>query len=219
MILLLADVHAQVSGFRGKRWMLFTDLATPALERGYTIGIGLARSRRHTVTVSFADWGRKTTVASFVRPNVEVPLEYHFQTIEIGLNKFYNKAMPAPRGWYRMLSYRYGKGNFSYTDEISRRDPDTGNSLTGLNTYELTNINRHEINWGYGYFHLFPNRLFVDISLNTNFGWLINGALYEYTSTYDGFIGPNLTILERTVPLDADLSIGLSTKIRLGVLF
>ena len=215
-LLFPAKAFSQISGFQGKRFMVFTDLTTPIMERGYTVGLEFVRSRRSTIVLTYSNWGREKNVLDPFDPTIINPLSYRFERLELTLKKYYNKVVPAPKGFFRRMAFRTAKGYLTFTDEKQRSDPNSNSTFSGLNTYSLDNVRRHEISWGYGYTHILPQGFYLEGSLSLVNWFFDYQGFFDFISDYETNVGANTF---NGVNLGQDWFFGLHTKVKIGYLF
>lgn len=197
-------IFAQVSGYKGKRFILKTDLASVALERGYTFELESMLLRDFAISIDYAS---RAKLNFNDKQNLTDTLSYRGNTAGLKLRFYVNKGVPGPVGVYTFLSFRYGS-----VDIDANYNPDS-RYVPRVQSYEKQRFSQYGLGWGI-------QKVFADrISLDT--GWTFFVSHFDYYGPLPAHVarsyGENLFLLNKLFGYEED-HFGISIHVSVGVL-
>ena len=214
-ILLFAvyGLNAQVNGYRGKRFLLKTDLATVLLEKGYKAELEAVLFRDISLSLSYAKRVKTDYINKYVPQDTT-----SFVTRDFGgkLRFYWNKAIPAPLGVYSSISYRTGKTQIE-SRKLDVVETPFGNEgqLYKYNVYQVDDAFYYQFGLGWGYQSIFAERISLDAGWKVVFS-LTNAGIYSNIIDATGN-GHNLLHFNKDANRN-NHNWGLSAHLSIGVL-
>lgn len=204
IFLILDSVPAQVSGYKGKRLILKTDLASPILERGYNLELESLIFRDLSISL---DYSQRSKFDHVDRYNEIDTASFKGNTVGLKIRSYLNKAIPGPIGVYSCLLIRYGsvdiEGRFGLDSQFGQ----------GVENFDDQRFVQVGIGWGYQ--ALYKEKLSLDI------GWTLVYSHFDlYSQVPYYFInayGDNVTFLSNSFS-SIETHMGVSIRASVGFL-
>jgi len=212
LILACHFLLAQVSGYKGKKYILKTDIFSPVLDRGYRLELEAILFRDLSISV---DYLKSSKMDSFDEYLDDYKASFGTNSVGLKIRSYLNKAIPAPLGVYSFLTARKGKTKIdaSFNKEI---EIEVGQGqVLRREFYSLDNIQFLQFGIGWGYQTIIKDRISFDT------GWTLvfsETRLNEYERIIDAKDhGHNLFSLSK--PLESYYyNWGISVHLSLGLL-
>ncbi len=219
----LPMLHAQVSGYQGKHFILKTDMMSPLLEKGCHAELEWVWGRRVSLSAAYKYANRSYTqeLAEYYADFGKYPDEkaqMKSQNITLNTRIYLNKAYNAPLGKYLYLQHGFGQASISALAYTSAKNE--------VSTYEIDKVITQYHEFGMGFQHIFFGKICLDIATGLNLGGLSADGHDNYIRDINEQYGPNIIKtsyepritrpLSRWIGLDNRL--GFSTHFSLGLL-
>lgn len=149
----------QVSGYKGKKFLLKTNLITPLFEKGYNVELESILMRDLTVSV---DISQQNKLNDFNDKQPRDTSSYYNNSVGLKIRSYLNKAIPAPLGVYSFLSCRFGKTRIETTRWTEQESIYGQGQILRKDSYTFDKIDFLQFGMGWGYQTILKDRISID---------------------------------------------------------
>ncbi|MEM7658335.1 MAG: hypothetical protein AAF399_19570 [Bacteroidota bacterium] len=217
--LLATSLSAQVSGFRGRRFVLKSDVSSLLLPNrtGRSLALETVLLRNASIMVGYRDFSQN--IGGYRSDNFN-SLTASNQVFFIEARKYFRRGLPAPLGRFMYLRYGRDRAQLKGSKNIRERSDATGEEIFSETSFHLRNLPGIQWEFGIGHQWVVLDRISLELAVGYMATW------YEDTEEYAPYLegshqtlGPNWANLNIIDNLGwAQGGIGLTLSLSAGIL-